>query len=92
MSDLAERVVLSRTRVSRLVDELVDRGLVGKEVHPDDRRSAYAVISNEGLALFKAAAPVYLRAIENQFASDLTDEEILQLSRLLNRVRDRPTG
>src|SRR5215207_10023610 len=45
MSDLAERVVLSRTRVSRLVDELVARGLISREEHPDDRRSAYAVIT-----------------------------------------------
>lgn len=42
MSELGERVVLSRTRVSRVVDQLVDGGLVDKVGNPDDGRSAYA--------------------------------------------------
>ena len=91
MGDLAERVVLSRTRVSRLVDELVSRGLVTKEEHPDDRRSAYAVITKAGLAEFRAAAPVYVRAIETQFASNLTNDELVVLARVLNKI-SKPAG
>ena len=86
MSDLAERVVLSRTRVSRLVDELVTRGLVAKVEHPDDRRSAYAVITEAGLRDFRDAAPVYLRAIEAQFAAHLTNDELLTLAQVLSKV------
>jgi DNA-binding MarR family transcriptional regulator len=91
MSDLAERVVLSRTRVSRLVDELVVRGLISKEEHPEDRRSAYAVITKTGLAEFRAAAPSYLRAIETQFAANLTDEDLVLLARVLSKIR-KPTA
>ena len=91
MGDLAERVVLSRTRVSRLVDELVSRGLVAKEEHPEDRRSAYAVITKAGLAEFRAAAPVYVRAIETQFASNLTNDELVVLARVLNKI-SKPAG
>ncbi len=91
MSDLAERVVLSRTRVSRLVDELATRGLITKEGHPDDRRSAYAVITKAGLAEFRASAPVYIRAIESKFASTLTDEDLLLLSRVLGKIQ-KPTA
>ncbi len=87
MSELAERVVLSRTRVSRLVDELVSRGLITKEGHPEDRRSAYAVITNEGFSRFNVAAPVYMHAIETEFASSLTSEELRLLSRVLNKIR-----
>lgn len=87
MSDLSERVVLSRTRVSRLVNELVARGLISKEGHPEDRRSAYAVITNEGLSRFKLAAPTYIHAIETQFASGLTEEELLLLSRILDKIQ-----
>jgi DNA-binding MarR family transcriptional regulator len=90
MSDLAERVVLSRTRISRLVEELVERGLIRKEGHPNDRRSAYAVITEAGLAGFRASAPVYMGAIERQFASSLSNEELLQLSRLLSKTQKRP--
>lgn len=91
MSDLAERVVLSRSRVSRLVDELVSRGLISKEEHPDDRRSAYAVITKAGLAEFRATAPVYVRMIESQFASNLSDDELELLARVLNRIH-RPSS
>src|SRR4051812_7966380 len=48
MSELGMRVTLSRTRVSRLVDELTAAGLVVREANPDDRRSAYAVLTARG--------------------------------------------
>jgi DNA-binding MarR family transcriptional regulator len=69
MGQLGERVVLSRTRVSRLVDELVAAGLVAREPNPDDGRSAYAVLTAEGRRRFLAAARVYLPAIEREFAA-----------------------
>ena len=64
MSDLGERVVLSRTRVSRLVDEMVRAGLVAREANADDRRSAFAVITEAGRESFRSAAPRYLDLIE----------------------------
>src|SRR3954469_3956795 len=64
MSDLADRVVLSRTRVSRVVDELTRSGLVERRQHPDDRRSAFAVLTDAGRRRFREAAPVSLGAIE----------------------------
>jgi DNA-binding MarR family transcriptional regulator len=89
MSDLADRVVLSRTRVSRLVDELVVKGLVRKEEHPHDKRSAFAVVTPAGAAEFRNAAPVYLRAIETRFAHELTNEELRVIRDLLERVLAR---
>ena len=86
MTELAERVVLSRTRVSRLVDELSARGLITKEEHPEDRRSTYAVITRSGLAEFRAAAPVYVRAIETRFAAHLTNDELLALTTVLSKI------
>ena len=86
MSDLANRVVLSRTRVSRVSDELVARGLVVKEDYPGDRRSAYAVITDQGRRAFRTAAPIYLQAIEDKFAAALTNEELEQVAVLLNKV------
>ncbi len=68
MGQLAERVVLSRTRVSRLVDELTGAGLVAREANPDDGRSAFAVLTADGRRRFLAAARAYLPAIEREFA------------------------
>lgn len=88
MSALGERVVLSRTRTSRVVDELVAADLVAREPNPDDARSAFAVVTARGLAEFRRAAPVYLSAIEGEFAEPLKTEELRQLRGLLLRIRD----
>ena len=76
MQELGERAVLSRSRVSRLVDELVDAGLVTRQPNPDDRRSSYAVVSEEGRQVLRRAAPVYLSAVRDHFVSALTPEQI----------------
>ena len=89
MSELAERVVLSRTRVSRLVDELDQVGLVRRVENPDDRRSAYCQLTAAGLRRFKAAAPIYLAAIESRFADGLTDRQLEDLQGSLLSVRAR---
>jgi DNA-binding MarR family transcriptional regulator len=89
MSDLGDRVVLSRTRVSRVVDELVDAGLVRRDPNPIDGRSAFAVLTAEGRRRFRQAAPVYLDGIERWFAEGLTVSELRSIATTLGRVRDR---
>lgn len=91
MSQLGDRVVLSRSRVSRVVDELVTAGLVAREVNPDDARSAYAVLTEVGLARFTEAAPVYLSGIHQRFASALSEAELRTIGSALQRVRERLT-
>jgi DNA-binding MarR family transcriptional regulator len=86
MSDLGQRVVLSRTRVSRIVDELVAAGLVCRQDNPADRRSAYASLTEAGLARFRDAAPHYLSAIEDQFAARLTIADLRCISTALERA------
>ena len=87
MSELAERAVLSRTRISRVVDELVRAGLVSREPNPVDARSSYAVITTEGTQRFEASAPHYVGQIEKRFAAGLTDDELRTIARALRRVQ-----
>jgi DNA-binding MarR family transcriptional regulator len=89
MTQLAERVVLSRTRVSRVVDELVGEGYVRREVNPLDARSAFAVLTDTGLAKFREAAPIYLEGIQQEFAAGLSDRELRTVLDVLTRVRER---
>jgi len=86
MTELGERVVLSRTRVSRIVDEMVDDGLVCRQENAADKRSAYASLTPAGLARYREAAPHYLRAIEEQFAAGLSDAQLRCVSSALSRV------
>lgn len=89
MSELAERVVLSRTRVSRIVGELVTAGLVRRDGNPDDGRSAFAVLTADGLARYRAAAPHYLAGIEHEFAAGLSDGELRSITTALRKVLAR---
>lgn len=90
MGELAERVVLSRTRVSRIVDELTAAGLVCREGNPDDGRSAFAVMTATGLDRYRAAAPAYLASIEREFAGELTDLELASVAAALRKVIAEP--
>ncbi|MGW0041830.1 MarR family winged helix-turn-helix transcriptional regulator [Rhodococcus sp. NPDC003348] len=98
MSDLGERVVLSRTRVSRLVAEMETFGLVQRDANPDDRRSAFVTITDAGRRRYREAAPVYLSGIGERFADKLTDSELRAVAAALQKVleptsaTDNPTG
>jgi DNA-binding MarR family transcriptional regulator len=88
MGQLGERAVLSRSRVSRVVDELCRAGLLEREANPADRRSAYAVITPVGRRRLRAAAPVYLGAIDQHFARHLSGAERRAIAGGLSKVLD----
>jgi DNA-binding MarR family transcriptional regulator len=88
MSELGERVVLSRTRVSRIVDDLVAAGLVERTPNPDDRRSAFAQLTARGRSALRRAAPHYLAGIRRHFLDLLDGKERDVLARALKRVAD----
>lgn len=76
MRDLASRVVLSRTRVSRVVDEMLRAGLVAKVPDPTDGRATFAEITDTGRRELRRVAPVYLRGIREHFAQHLTGPQL----------------
>lgn len=92
MTELGQRAVVSRERVSRVVTELERAGLVVREANPDDRRSSFAVITPQGRKRLRASAPIYLRAIEEHFLSRLTEEEIRVIAQALGRVVEAEEG
>jgi DNA-binding MarR family transcriptional regulator len=88
MSELGSRVVLSRERVSRVVDEMERAGLVRRERNPDDKRSFFAVLTAAGRERLVAAAPIYLASVERNFTRHLTDEEARTITAALERALD----
>ena len=86
MGELGQKAVVSRTRVSRVVDALAEAGLVSRASNPDDRRSAYATITDAGRARLRAAAPVYLAGIERHFTSRMTAGEARGVAAALAKV------
>src|SRR5919112_23833 len=86
MGELGQVAVVSRSRVSRVVDQLAADGLVAREANPEDRRSAYATLTEAGRQRLRAAAPVYLAGIERHFTSRMTAAEARSMATALEKV------
>jgi DNA-binding MarR family transcriptional regulator len=86
MQELSRRVVLSRTRVSRLVDEMVRAGLVEKVRDDTDGGVVWATITPAGVTALRSTAPLYLGGIEKHFSAHLTDEEKVVLATALAKI------
>lgn len=86
MSELGQRVVLSRTRVSRIVDELAAAGLAERQPDQADGRSSFAVLSAAGQDALRRAWPVYREAIRRHLAAGLTVPQCRELAALLDHV------
>jgi DNA-binding MarR family transcriptional regulator len=89
MAELGERAVLSRSRVSRIVDELVAAGMVERQANPQDKRSAYAAITPAGRQTLRRAAPVYLAAVREHFVAALSPEQVEVLGAAMQALLDR---
>ena len=87
MGELGQVAVVSRTRVTRIVDELIHAGLVERHPHPDDRRSTIVAITAAGRRRFRRAAPVYVRGIEEHFSRHV-GQDAKTVARALERVLD----
>lgn len=87
LHELADRVVLSRSGVTRLVDRLETAGLLARERVAGDRRGAYAVLTAAGAAALNQAWPVYGRGIATHFTDQLSHDEIQVITAALDRVR-----
>ncbi len=85
--DLGERLLLSRSNLTRLCDRMEKQGLIGREQCAEDRRGLYAVLTPAGAALRARMWPVYRRAVEQCFGTHLSDEEALELAGLLLKAR-----
>jgi DNA-binding MarR family transcriptional regulator len=86
MAELADRVLLSRSGLTRLIDRLQAEGLVRREPSPDDARGTFTVLTSEGFARLRAAAPVHLAGIRKHWLAHFSDDELRQLGVLLGRV------
>jgi DNA-binding MarR family transcriptional regulator len=91
MKQLADEVVLSRTGLVRLVDRIETAGLLRREPVPDDRRGAYAVITDKGMAMLRRMWPVYARGIRSQFL-DAVGADRQSLQQALERLAQPQTS
>jgi DNA-binding MarR family transcriptional regulator len=87
MNELADRVLLSRAGITRLVDRLMADGLVGRLKCASDARGYYAVLTPDGMTRLLEATPAHMAAVRRFFLDSFTASELETLAELLERTR-----
>jgi DNA-binding MarR family transcriptional regulator len=96
MTELSARVRLSRSGLTRLVDRLVQAGLVKRGKCADDRRGTFAILTVVGGTRLRHARPVHLRGVREHFGKRLSAAQLSALAEALEplgrAMRPTPTG
>jgi DNA-binding MarR family transcriptional regulator len=88
MSDLADMLLVSRSRLSHAVAKLEEAGWVRRTRCPNDRRGAFATLTDKGFAVLEAAAPDHVNSVRTHLFDQLTPEELEQLRAINEKLLD----
>ena len=83
--EVTERTAMDKVAVSRAVARLLERNLIQRGIHGDDRRRSVLTLSEDGFRVYDEVAPMVLEC-ERQLLSPLSDEERAQLDRLIDKL------
>ena len=86
IQDLAAESVITRSGVSRVVERLEKAGLVIREEASEDRRGAYAVLTEKGLARFQQAIRAHVAFVRENFLSHYSEDELEQMGGFWKRL------
>jgi DNA-binding MarR family transcriptional regulator len=88
MSELADRLLLSRSGATRLVDRLVADGLIERVSCDEDRRGQWAALTDAGHRRLREAAPTHVRGVATHFLDRLSTDELAALERMLDPIAE----
>ncbi len=83
---IQERMIAKTSNTTRLVDKLLNKELVTREVCPNNRRKIEVAITAKGLDLLSEVDPRLLQ-YEDALAANMSEEELAQLNMLLDKYR-----
>lgn len=86
LSELAQVLLVNRTNVTRLVDRLEKAGLIQREACADDRRGAFAVLTEAGLEMQQKMWAVYAQSIARYFGRHLRSADVAVFSNALSAM------
>jgi DNA-binding MarR family transcriptional regulator len=89
MCDLAARLHLSPSGLTRRLDGLVKAGYVARQPSEHDRRVTLAVLTDAGRATLEAAAPVHVAGVRANFVDHLTRTQLRQLGTAFEALQRR---
>ena len=82
---LKDRMLDKMSDASRIVDRLVQKGLVTREVNQKDRRAVDIIISEKGLEILTKLDPVITP--EDVLKANIPEEDVVRLNHLLDKMR-----
>lgn len=88
MSDLAERVFQSRSRLTHTAKRMEEQGLLSRERANDDRRGVLASLTDKGMALLVEAAPTHVRSVRDILIDVADPDDLRALGRVMTAVLD----
>jgi DNA-binding MarR family transcriptional regulator len=86
MKDVADSLLLSRSGLSKVVDELERKGYVARQPCPTDARGTEAVITRSGRSAFRKAQSSHLRSVRAEFLGKLSEKQLRQLAEVWTAV------
>lgn len=89
MSELADRVLVSRSRLTYRVDRLTGVGYVTREECEDDRRGLFAILTEPGEQALQAAAPGHIADIRAWFFDLIDGDELVVISRVMSLIDEK---
>jgi DNA-binding MarR family transcriptional regulator len=89
MGRIAESLTLSKSGATRLIDRLVDDGLVDRVTCASDLRGAEAALTDAGVKRLRTASPTHLRGIAEYFLSAIEGSDLEVVERTMQGVADR---
>jgi len=89
LGELTNKIILTKSGITRLVHRLEREGLITREKSEEDRRGAYAVLTTEGEAQLRQAWPVYARGIKEYFVAALSEEEVQRVRNAMEAIQQR---
>ena len=94
MTELANRTSLSKSRLSHQIGRMERAGLVERQDCPSDRRGAFAVITEQGWDLIRAAAPGHVNDVRELFIDLMSPQEVAVVGQAMGiiaeKLRQRP--
>lgn len=91
MSDLADDLVHSRSRLTRTVASLEQEGLVVREACSGDGRGRNCRMTDEGYALLQKLAPDHVTSVRTHLLDKIGREDMLELGRIMTKLLDDPS-
>lgn len=88
MTELANRILASKSGLTRVIDRMESAGLVRRERPPEDRRVVKVFITPEGATTLRDARVVHHRGIQEHFVQHLSAPELASLADALEAVRE----